>query len=73
MNLAATETDLIESYALHLDDPIARELVGRWYDATRALRTFIEERREEPLDLVDVATLAEMFLGASLSASASNS
>ncbi len=64
MNLAATEADLIESYALHLDDPIARELVGRWYDATRALRTFIEERRAEALDLCDVATLAEMFVDA---------
>ncbi len=64
MNLAAIESELVESYALRLDDPIARELVGRWYDATRALRTFIEERRAESLDLGDVATLAEMFMDA---------
>ena len=62
MNLAATDTELVESYALRLDDPVARELVGRWYGATLALRAFIEARRDEALDLGDVSTLAEMFV-----------
>ncbi len=64
MNLTlANEADLAKAHGLRLDDPTARALVRRWYDATTALRGYIGE--VSTLDLVDVSTLAEMFVRAS--------
>lgn len=59
----ACDAELARAHGLSLDDPTARELVRRWYDATVALRGYTGRTAE--LDLVDVSTLAEMFVRAS--------
>jgi hypothetical protein len=64
MSFAATSTDVVERHALHLNDPTARELVRRWYDATSALRGYLAPHNETPLDLVDVSTLADLYVHA---------
>ena len=63
MFVAAVCAHVVQDNALRLDDPQALALVRDWYDATAALRRFALERgASDALDLVDVSTLAEMFL-----------
>ncbi len=61
MNLThASAAELTQAHGLRLDDPTARELVRRWHEATTTLRGYIGQT--SGLDLVDVSTLAEMFV-----------
>jgi predicted DNA-binding WGR domain protein len=60
----ALQRDIVEAHGLPLRERTARQLVDRWYAATTALASYLEERRAEHLDLVDVSTLAAMYVEA---------
>jgi len=60
----ATERDIVEAHGLALGERAVQQLVGRWHEATSALARYLEERRAEPLDLVDISTLAAMYIDA---------
>ena len=55
------ERAIVEAHGLELRDRKARSLVETWHAATRALRSYLAERRQEVLDLEDVSTLASMY------------
>lgn len=58
------ERAIVEAHGLELRDHRARILVETWHAATRALRAYLVERRQEVLDLEDVSTLASMYAAA---------
>jgi len=60
----AVERDIVEAHGLPLGERAVQQLVVRWHEATAALARYLEERRPERLDLVDVSTLAAMYLDA---------
>ncbi len=60
----AVHRDILEAHGLPLDARGVRQLVARWRTATEALASYLEERRAEHLDLVDVSTLAAMYVEA---------
>ena len=64
----ATERAILEAHGLPLEDATARTLVARWHAATSAIVRYLETKRTEMLDLVDVSTLAGMFVSASSAA-----
>lgn len=61
---AAVQRDIVEAHGLHLQERAARQLVERWHRATAALASYLHERSAEDLDLVDVSTLASMYVEA---------
>jgi predicted DNA-binding WGR domain protein len=61
---AAVQRDIVEAHGLHLQERAARQLVERWHRATTALASYLHERSAENLDLVDVSTLASMYVEA---------
>jgi predicted DNA-binding WGR domain protein len=63
-NALALERELVEAHGLSLVDRAVQQLVERWREATTALLHYLEERRPEHLDLVDVSTLAAIYLDA---------
>ena len=61
----AIEREIVEAHGLRLVNPTARTLVARWHAATRELARYLDVgRRREPFDLVDVSTLASMYVAA---------
>jgi predicted DNA-binding WGR domain protein len=60
----ALQQDIVQAHGLSLRERAVRELVERWYEATSALARYLEERQPERLDLVDVSTLAAMYVDA---------
>lgn len=58
------ERELVELHGLYLDDTTARALVTRWYEATSELARYLEQSHSEAFDLVDVSTLAAMYVSA---------
>jgi len=60
----AVERDIVEAHGLPLGERAVQQLVVRWHEATSALARYLEERRAEHLDLVDVSTLAAMYVEA---------
>jgi hypothetical protein len=64
----ATERALLEAHGLPVEDTTARALVARWHAATTAIVRYLEAKGAEILDLVDVSTLAGMFVSASSAA-----
>jgi predicted DNA-binding WGR domain protein len=60
----AVQRDIVEAHGLPLRERTVRQLVDRWYAATTALASYLEERRAEHLDLVEVSTLAAMYVEA---------
>ena len=60
----ATERDIVEAHGLALGERAVQQLVSRWHEATSALSRYLEERRAEHLDLVDISTLAAMYIDA---------
>ena len=60
----ATERDIVEAHGLALGERAVQQLVSRWHEATSALARYLEERRAEHLDLVDISTLAAMYVDA---------
>ena len=64
----AVERAIVEHHGLSLREPVVRQLVTRWHAATLELARFLKERRTEVLDLVDVSTLAAMFVAATAAA-----
>lgn len=62
------EREIVEAHGLSLGDAVARQLVDEWRAATTALARYLEERRPEALDLVDVSTLASLYVAASAAA-----
>jgi predicted DNA-binding WGR domain protein len=60
----AVERDIVEAHGLPLGERAVQQLVVRWHEATAALARYLEERRAEHLDLVDVSTLAAMYVDA---------
>ncbi len=65
---AAVERAVVEAHGLSLGSADVRKLVGRWYAATRELARYLEERQADAFDLVDVSTLAAMYIGATAAA-----
>jgi len=63
----AMQRDIVEAHGLSLRERSVQQLVDRWHDATSALARYLEERRPEHLDLVDVSTLAAMYVEAQAS------
>ena len=56
---------MVEAHGLRLVNPTARTLVARWHAATRELARYLDVgRRREPFNLVDVSTLASMYVAA---------
>jgi len=60
----AIQRDIVEAHGLRLDERAARQLVERWRQATTELASYLHERSAEDLDLVDVSTLASMYVEA---------
>jgi predicted DNA-binding WGR domain protein len=60
----AAERDIVEAHGLSLGERAVQQLVVRWHEATAAIARYLEERRAEHLDLVDVSTLAAMYVEA---------
>ena len=60
----AIERDIVEAHGLPLHERTVRQLVDRWHQATSALARYLEERSPERFDLVDVSTLAAMYVDA---------
>jgi predicted DNA-binding WGR domain protein len=60
----AIERAIVEEHGLSPQEPAARHLVARWHAATLDLVRYLEGKRTEALDLVDVSTLAAMFVAA---------
>ncbi len=59
------ERDLVEAHGLPIRDVKVQQMVSRWHRATLELSAFLRRRRrEEDLDLVDVSTLAAMYVDA---------
>jgi predicted DNA-binding WGR domain protein len=59
------ERDLVEAHGLPTRDISVQQMVSRWHLATLELSAFLRRRRrEEALDLVDVSTLAAMYVDA---------
>ena len=56
--------DLVEAHGLGIKDPAVRVLVAQWHAATLELAHYLEARRPENFDLVDVSTLAAMYVDA---------
>lgn len=56
--------DLVEAHGLGIKDPAVRTLVAQWHAATLELAHYLEARRPENFDLVDVSTLAAMYVDA---------
>jgi len=63
-----TERAILEAHGLPTEDTTARALVARWHAATTAIVRYLEAKGAEVLDLVDVSTLASMFVTASAAA-----
>ena len=66
----AVERAILEAHGLPLEDTRARMLVAKWHAATTAIIRHLEAKGAEMLDLVDVSTLAGMFVTASGAAAA---
>lgn len=66
----AIERAILEAHGLPLEETMARTLVARWHAATVAILRHIEAKGAEMLDLVDVSTLAGMFVTATGAAAA---
>jgi predicted DNA-binding WGR domain protein len=62
------EREIVEAHGLSLEDKVVRQLVDGWLAATKALARYLEERRPEAFDLVDVSTLASLYVVASAAA-----
>ena len=58
------DRDIVEAHGLALGERAVQQLVSRWHEATSALARYLEERRAEHLDLVDISTLAAMYIDA---------
>ena len=65
---AAVARAVVEAHGLSLASPDARKLVGRWYAATREIARYLEERQADTFDLVDISTLAALYVGATAAA-----
>jgi predicted DNA-binding WGR domain protein len=61
----ATERAILDAHGLLVEDATAQTLVARWRAATTAIVDYLRARGAEVLDLVDVSTLADMFVSAS--------
>jgi predicted DNA-binding WGR domain protein len=61
---AAAQRDIVEAHGLPLHERAVWQLVDRWHAATAALASYLEQRHAEHLDLVDVSTLAAMYVEA---------
>jgi predicted DNA-binding WGR domain protein len=61
----AIERAILEAHGLPIEETIARTLVARWHAATTAILSHLEAKGTAMLDLVDVSTLAGMFVTAS--------
>jgi predicted DNA-binding WGR domain protein len=63
---ASIERELVELHGLRLDDTRVQGLVARWYEATTELAHYLEAQalQREAFDLVDVSTLAAMYVSA---------
>lgn len=59
--IRAVERDIVEAHGLPLASPHVRALVSRWHNVTRELARFVGEQTKQPLDLVDISTLAVMY------------
>ena len=59
-----TERDIVEAHGLPIRDLSVQRMVSRWHQATLDLSRYLRGRREEALDLVDVSTLAAMYVDA---------
>jgi predicted DNA-binding WGR domain protein len=64
----ATERAILEAHGLPIEDTTARALVAHWHVAANAIVRYLETKGAEVLDLVDVSTLAGMFVTASSAA-----
>jgi predicted DNA-binding WGR domain protein len=64
---SAMQREIVEAHGLSLRERAAQQLVARWQDATEAILRYLEERQPEHLDLVDVSTLAAMYVEAAAS------
>lgn len=60
----SAESEIVEAHGMSLQDKVARKLVARWFVATCKLSEYLAELQPEVLDLVDVSTLAAMFVEA---------
>jgi predicted DNA-binding WGR domain protein len=61
----AIERAILEAHGLPVEDATARKLVARWHAATVGIVRYLEAHGAEVFDLVDVSTLAGMFVTAS--------
>ena len=66
----AVERAILEAHGLPLEETTARTLVAKWHAATVAILRHLEAKGAEMLDLVDVSTLAGMFVTASAATAA---
>jgi len=66
----AIERAILEAHGLPLEETMARTLVARWHAATVVILRHIEAKGAEMLDLVDVSSLAGMFVTATGAAAA---
>ena len=60
----AIERAIVEDHGLSPREPAVRHLVSRWHAATLDLVRYLEGQGAEVLDLIDVSTLAAMFVAA---------
>jgi len=63
--MCTIERAILEAHGLPVEDATARKLVARWHAATVRIVHYLEAKGAEMFDLVDVSTLAGMFVTAS--------
>jgi predicted DNA-binding WGR domain protein len=60
----AIERAILEAHGLPVEDRAASRLVARWHAATAAILRYLEAKGADALDIIDVSTLAAMFVSA---------